>query len=186
MKYFKHPYIALAVLFAGVAGAGAIKNWNAGEPITATQLNAALNHIHTAMVGGHGARLVNADVAGNANIASSKLADGTMIPYAKAAVGSGWQAPCISGSCELHGARNVSSAVHLDAGTYLVTLSSAIAQPSTIICTSGSTVGVCNMQSNVNDGGVSNEFYVFMSAIGTQADYANMPFNFVIWNDGNQ
>lgn len=61
---------------------GAIKVWSSGEDITSTDLNANFAHIHNKMVGGHGARLVDADVSPTANITTSKLAAYRFIPKA--------------------------------------------------------------------------------------------------------
>ena len=76
----------VVALFAGFALAGTIKVWTAGEYITASDLNANFAHLHTTMVGGHGPRLVNADVAANANIATNKLAALPLIPRGYASV----------------------------------------------------------------------------------------------------
>lgn len=56
-----------------LATSGAIKSWQPGEVVGTSDLNANFSHIHSKMVGGHGARLVNADVAANANISASKI-----------------------------------------------------------------------------------------------------------------
>jgi hypothetical protein len=72
--------IAAGCCIALAALAGPIKTWQAGEVITANDINANFQHIHNLMVGGHGARLVNADVNANANIAHSKLATPVLLP----------------------------------------------------------------------------------------------------------
>lgn len=82
-------HIAVAVLVAAaVALAGPIKVWSSGETITAADINANFAHIHNLMVGGHGARLTNADVSATANIALSKLATPTLIAKAAAQLSS--------------------------------------------------------------------------------------------------
>ncbi len=71
----KHlPVILALTIFATLATAGAIKSWASGETLHSADLNANFNHIHNLMVGGHGARLVDADVSSSANIAQSKIA----------------------------------------------------------------------------------------------------------------
>jgi hypothetical protein len=72
--------IAAGCCIALAALAGPIKTWQAGEVITANDINANFQHIHNLMVGGHGARLVNADVNANAGIAHSKLATPVLLP----------------------------------------------------------------------------------------------------------
>ncbi|MFT3866841.1 MAG: hypothetical protein QM729_21470 [Solirubrobacterales bacterium] len=74
------PHALFVGLLATAAVAGSIKVWTAGEYITAADLNANFTHLHNTMVGGHGPRLINADVASNANIATSKLAAASYIP----------------------------------------------------------------------------------------------------------
>lgn len=76
-----------ALSFMLPAAAGAIKTWTAKEVMTATDINANFSHIHNTMVGGHGARLVNADVSASAAIAHSKLATPALLPKAWAFVG---------------------------------------------------------------------------------------------------
>jgi len=72
----KALYIAgvVAALFTGGVMAGSIKVWSNGQTLTATDINGNFAHIHGLMVGGHGPRLVDGDVASNAAIATSKLA----------------------------------------------------------------------------------------------------------------
>lgn len=81
MRNFKLQLAAIFTLslVTGMAFAGSIKSWSNGQTLTAADLNANFNHIHGLMVGGHGARLVDADVSGSAAIASSKLAQGSGI-----------------------------------------------------------------------------------------------------------
>lgn len=75
-------FILGAVLLAAVAGAGSIKVWSTGEYITATDINANFTHIHSQMVGGHGGRLLNADVSSSAAISHAKLATPALLPKA--------------------------------------------------------------------------------------------------------
>lgn len=70
------PALAVALVLSFIAWGNPIKTWIPGDIITAADLNSALGHIHTTMVGGHGARLVNADVASNAAISLSKISGG--------------------------------------------------------------------------------------------------------------
>jgi hypothetical protein len=69
-----------------VAHGGAIKSWNTGEILKATDLNTNFNHLHDNMVGGHGARLLDADVASGAAIAHTKLATPALVAKAWASL----------------------------------------------------------------------------------------------------
>lgn len=130
MSFLKHLTALGKVLLVSSLGlsataiAGAIHVWSSGEIIQATDLNAALLHIHSLMVGGHGPRLVNADVSASAAIATSKLADGASIPKAFAVVtgGSSIGTTCTSGTCTLWNSHNVTSVTHVSTGVYQVVL----------------------------------------------------------------
>lgn len=89
------PFIAAAALIAVGAFGGPIKSWFSGDIITSGDLNGNFEHIHNTMVGGHGARLTNADVSTSANIASSKLAGGAGIAVGWASV----DAVCTADPC---------------------------------------------------------------------------------------
>lgn len=73
------PALAVALVLSLVAYANPIKTWLSGDIITAADLNSALGHIHTTMVGGHGPRLTNADVASGAAISVTKLQNGPTV-----------------------------------------------------------------------------------------------------------
>ncbi len=111
-------FILAAVLIAGLANAAAIKVWVSGELLRYTDLNANFAHIHNLMVGGHGARLVNADVSTTAAIAHSKLAVPALVPKAFAAVFS----TCAAGTCTIDSSSRVTSITWAAAGQYLITL----------------------------------------------------------------
>lgn len=85
MNKWKHVLVAVLAA-AVVSDAGPIKVWSSGEILTAGDINANFSHIHNLMAGGHGARLVNADVSATAGIALSKLATPTLIPKAAAGI----------------------------------------------------------------------------------------------------
>lgn len=119
--------VVILSLLASVAVAGAIKVWSSGETLTSAQLNANFSHIHSLMVGGHGARLVNADVAANAAIALSKIAiTPALLPKAYANVEPASGTTCNTGSyplaCAFSGS-GVSGVSNTALGTYAVTLS---------------------------------------------------------------
>ena len=77
----KYAPVALAMfLFAGLTVAGAIKTWGSGDTLLSSDLNGNFQHIHNVMVGGHGARLVNADVSNSAAIRYSKMQTPVVVP----------------------------------------------------------------------------------------------------------
>lgn len=110
MKRFGGKYgAALLVIFAfatSAAIASSIKVWSSGEVLTSSDLNTTLAHIHNTMVGGHGTRLVNADVSASAAIAHSKLATPALVPKAWAYVGTTCAGP---GDCTLDDSSGVTS-----------------------------------------------------------------------------
>jgi len=94
--------VAVAILISStLVLAGTIKVWGSGDLLTSTDLNANFAHIHNTMVGGHGSRLINADVHPLAAIAHSKMATPTLIP--KMVVGIGTPSPStvcsVNGTC---------------------------------------------------------------------------------------
>lgn len=120
--HLKYAALWLLALVA-VASAGTIHTFVNGEALTAANLNAVLQHLHNNMVGGHGARLVDADVSASASIASSKLAGyrlipraGVFLPYAQRACGTAVSA------CTEVPLTGSTSVVGLAAGNYSVVL----------------------------------------------------------------
>lgn len=120
MKKHAPTLLALAVV-ASLSLAGPIHTWSVGEVITSTDLNAALSHIHGTMVGGHGPRLVNADVSGSAAIAHTKLAGPALLPK----VWGTFDCASTPGTCSFLVGSATSSAVFNSTGTYTVTLPAA-------------------------------------------------------------
>lgn len=93
------------MLVYGASSAGIIKSWSAGDTLTTADVNANFQHIHNSMVGGHGARLKDADVSATANISATKIA-GKLIPRAWALIASG----CSAGACTLTESSGITSA----------------------------------------------------------------------------
>lgn len=116
-------YIAVLTV-ALVATAASIKVWGPGDVLSSTDLNANFAHIHNTMVGGHGPRLINADVASNAGIAHSKLAAPVLVPKAVATT----VGVCTgAGACTLAVSSRFLSIVRGgSAGTYTATFSPAL------------------------------------------------------------
>jgi hypothetical protein len=118
-KTFRIAVFIMSVI-AGSVMAGAIHTWAAGDQLNSADLNANFQHIHNNMVGGHGARLVDADVSASAAIASSKLAAYRYVPVAWANMGVG---ACTSGTCSIDSSAGVTSIAKTGTGVYRVTMS---------------------------------------------------------------
>lgn len=113
----KNKLILLVLtLVAAAALGGPIKNWSAGEYITAADLNAALNHLHTNLGHGHGPVIINADISGSAAIAHSKMASPGLLPKAWATIG----AACGASPCTITDSQVVTSITRSSAGVYVV------------------------------------------------------------------
>lgn len=113
-------YVGIFLLSAAIAFAGSIKVWGTHDVLTASDLNANFQHIHNTMVGGHGARLVDADVAGNAAIQYTKVTTNPLTPTAWGR----FSAACTpdGGTCALSDEEGVTSVVRVTGFRYLVTL----------------------------------------------------------------
>lgn len=113
------------LLIALTASAAGLKVWVSGEQVTITDLNANFSHIHNVMVGGHGARLVNADVSASAGIASTKLADGPAIPKGLGYVDNGAGSAC-SATCTVTNSKGTTSVTRSGAGVYSINHSTTL------------------------------------------------------------
>jgi hypothetical protein len=174
-----------------VAHGGAIKSWSTGEILKATDLNANFNDIHNAMVGGHGARLVDADVSSGAAISHSKLATPALVAKAKGLVGVPGGAVCDGAAAagtactvnESNGLTGVSS--NAVAGEYRVNLSFNPSDTSiVVIITAHITDAECQttgaFTSGTGDANGTN-FVIKCSNTSTLAD-ANAPFSLVVFD----
>ena len=112
--------LAFIIGSTSVAVGSAIKSWSSGEVLTSSDLNANFAHIHNTMVGGHGARLVNADISSSAAISHTKLASPSLVPKVWATTPSG---SCTPGPCTIAGT-GFSGITGVDAGSYVATFSS--------------------------------------------------------------
>ena len=73
-------WLLAAAFFAFGVVASPIHVFNSGDAMTSSDINANFSHIHSTMVGGHGPKLVNADVNASAAIAHTKLATPALLP----------------------------------------------------------------------------------------------------------
>ena len=120
-KYLFLIGVLTAITIAGVTNASAIKVWTA-ETLRYSDLNANFAHIHNTMVGGHGARLVDSDVASGASIAHSKLATPALLPRMWALVST----TCTTSPCTIAASSGPLTSITRGAtGEYVVTMSTA-------------------------------------------------------------
>lgn len=143
----KYALMGLAfALVSTAAVAGAITVWNNNQTVTAAQLNGNFSHIHNTMVGGHGARLVDADVSSTAAIQHSKLLTPALVPKAWALVASGCDG-AMTNACTILASSGITSVVGTGgaAGRYNVTLTTN--PPTTsfaaIVSPSGTALAAC-------------------------------------------
>lgn len=119
----KNPYFRVALfsllLVGTIALGGGIKTWASGDTISISDINSNFQHLHNNMVGGHGARLVNADVSSTANIGYTKIQNGRGIARAWGRVGT----DCTSSPCTVDESMNVTSVTRDSTGVYEVNLS---------------------------------------------------------------
>lgn len=116
------PFLLAGLIFGGIAGASSIKVWVAGETLSVADLNSNFAHIHNLMVGGHGGRLMNADVNASAAIAHSKLATPALVPKAFAAQ----EAVCDGGTCVPAVESRMGNVTRTGTGVYTVAISPSL------------------------------------------------------------
>lgn len=168
----------LIALGVTAAIGGSIKTWSSGEVLTASDLNATFQHIHNSMVGGHGARLVNADVNASAAISHSKLATPGLIPK-------GWvwtPTTCTAGTCALtvNSGATISAVAWNSTGNYGVNLSPTRANANyALIVTPVGTAVFCRTSATPTIGGVIVFCY---DKDGAAADAA---FSMMLLDDDN-
>lgn len=177
--------VAVILGVAVVALAGPIKNWSSGEIITSTDLNANFNHIHSVMVGGHGARLVNADVSASAAISHSKLATPALLPKAMGIITSA----CTSSPCSwAANSGHTSTFTRASAGNYTMTLSSARANTTYgahVTCSgNGADPCVCYFRGVSSTTQYQVDCSVFVTDGGVRQN-ADFPFTVTIYDDNN-
>ncbi len=155
----KKSIIATCFILATFAGASTIHTWSNGETLLPADLNAVFQHIHNNMVGGHGARLVNADVNASAAIASSKLAAYRYIPRGwvqLTAADGGASCGTAVAACNVTGSGGF-TATGQSAGAYAVSLNYTATDSTYGITlganqTAGGTAGSCHASSVTTTG----------------------------------
>lgn len=114
--------LIVAVLLANLAIGSSLYSLTTG-PLKASYLNYNFDHLHNSMVGGHGGRLVNADVNTDAGISHHKLKDPQLVPKAWVSIDS--CTTTASASCTIadnSGVTSVTADSSGNNGIYLVTL----------------------------------------------------------------
>jgi hypothetical protein len=148
----KKTIIAIAIaagLFGGsltqLALAGSIKTWSTGETLKASDINANFTHIHALMVGGHGARLVDADVSSSAAIAHSKMQTPALLPKAWAMVSANCTGSTAAGTaCTVGDSSQLSITTSGVAGQFRGVLSYTPSNANfAVLVTSRTTTSVC-------------------------------------------
>ena len=119
IEYTAVVLLSAAILSVPLAYAGTIKTWINSDTLYASDLNSNFNHIHNTMVGGHGARLVDADVNASAAISHSKMATPALLPKAWAWV----SATCSSSPCTIGASSKIASITRASTGVYVVNFS---------------------------------------------------------------
>ena len=177
-------------IIATSALAGPIKVWSGSEYITAADLNANFTHIHGTMVGGHGARLVDADVNANAAIAHSKLATPGVIAKSIFTIGSGTTG-CSAGTCTLTGTAGVVPTVTFNTtGNYTITLPAARTDANWFLtatpryCGAATAGCYCSVQSGVSTTTATIQCFS-VTSVGPVINAVNAVVGVAIWDDNN-
>lgn len=180
--------VVILGLMSTLAVASAIKVWSPGDVLSTTDLNANFSHIHSLMVGGHGARLVDADVSASAAIAHSKMATPGVIAKGAFIVGSG-TTPCTAGTCTLSMSSGVTPTVVWNStGNYTMTISARAdafwgLTVTPLYCGAASAGCWCNVQTGTS---TTNATIQCFSATTVPAIAAvNAVFTAVIWDNNN-
>jgi hypothetical protein len=131
------PLIVSLLIVGAVTFGSSIKSWASGEALTASDLNANFSHIHTTMVGGHGARLVNADVSATASISHSKMETPALLPKGT------WNgsAACTSGMCSGTGYGKLASVERTALGAYKVSFTTTLTDTSYTVLAAWNSAG---------------------------------------------
>lgn len=185
--------IAVSLLGFAAANATAIKTWTT-EVLRYQDLNSNFSHLHDNMVGGHGARLVNADVSTSAAIAHTKLATPALIPKAWGVVG-------LTGACS--GAAAAGTPCTVDAssgvtavksngttGEYRVDLSFSPANAVYSVMVSSLTrddycvVDLTSLALQATSGDANGTNFIISCETDASAD-ANAVFSFMIFDNDN-
>lgn len=171
-------WIVISALTASlIAGASAIKVWSA-EVLYFVDLNTNFAHLHDNMVGGHGARLVNADVSASAAIAVSKLAVNPLSAKAFVLV----EVECTASPCTIQmqsPASFISGITRAAAGTYTATFTSTRANNDYVVHANSATAStVC--QTNTY---TTTTFNIYCQSFAGPGTIDDASFSIVVFDD---
>lgn len=183
-------FIVAILIVVSPAIAGTIHTFANGEALTAANLNQPLQHIHNTMVGGHGARLVDADVSASAAITHSKLKTPSLVPKAWATVN--FSAGCVSvnGACSESSTgvvySQVTSITRTGTGVYQVVLSYTPANTgfAVIVGTEAAATPAFTSCTATSKATSSPHFLIQCADLATPSA-ANAGFDFVVMDNDN-
>lgn len=176
-------------LMSTLAVASAIKVWSPGDVLSTTDLNANFSHIHSLMVGGHGARLVDADVSGSAALSHSKLATPGVVAKSVIIVGAGTSTPCTAGTCSLAmSAGSVPTVTWVATGRYSLVYSARSdaywgLTVTPLYCGAAAAGCWCNVQTGVSTTSATVE--CFSATLTPTIAGVNAVFTAVLWDNNN-
>lgn len=174
--------IFAAILVGALAIAGPIKVWSTGSTVSAADLNANFAHLHANVGHGHGAILVNADIASSAAISHAKLATPALLPKAVAQVGSVALA-CTAGTCAQNNAAGLTaSVVWTSTGLYTATWSPARPNAQYIVMASSQPVSGADVYCRPQAVSAVGFTVGCLSTAGAAVDTT---FNFVVYDNDN-
>lgn len=170
-------YLIPLLLISGLAVGAAIKTWSAGEPLSYTDLNTVLAHIHGSLRGGTHTLITDSDV----NTSASFAATNTVRAWAK--VGQSG-AECVAGVCTLTGSKNVTSVTRAALGQYTVILNETWTLDDinyAVVVSSNGDDRICNTVGPLNS--VPNHFSVYCYVVSARAAI-DAVFSFTVLDDG--
>lgn len=177
--------LAFLVATIGAALADSIRSFASGEAISANGLNSNFAHIHNTMVGGHGARLVNADVSASAAIAHTKLATPALVPKAWAIT----QDACSASPCTVAASAGFISGINFSStGVYYVLFSSArpnLYYSAVVSPVAVSNPAICNTDPFVDAGTVVVKCYTATTGAASTVALTNSQFSIVVLDNDN-
>lgn len=161
--------IVAVLVFALPAYPGAIKVWSNGEYITASDLNAALAHLHANLGHGHGAVIVNTDVSASAAIAHSKMATPALLPKMWATMGA---SACSSSPCTLSDSSVITSITRSGTGVYSATFTARANASYAVFVTSNTSAVDCYVGTRTTTAAAVSCFDSATGATPTDASFS--------------
>lgn len=168
LKQYLAALLAVA-LVATPALSGSIKVWSNGEYITATDLNAALAHLHANLGHGHGAIIVNSDVSASAGIAHTKMATPALLPKLWSTMGA---AACGASPCTLTDWSVITSVTRSGAGVYVANFTARANASYAVFVTSNTNAVDCYVGTRTTTTAAVSCFDSATGAVPTDASFS--------------